>query len=269
MDKEGNVASGEVNLNGRVGLEASDGAQKNGHGFDQGAVTMDASDRARFVRDYTPLVHRLCRRFSGYGEPLEDLVQVGTVGLIKAIAKYDPTRGVSFMTFAVPVIVGEIKNYFRDHGWSVKVPRKLQSNKLAVQRAVDSLGQKLGRSPAISEIMEATELTREQVIDTIQVVNYTRPLSLDASFESNGNSETSHLLEFVGHDDPEFDRLNDRIDLSTTLSCLGRREKIIIYLKFYVGLSQTDIAKRLGVSQMHVSRLQRNALSKLKQRMTP
>ena len=164
----------------------------------------DGTARDSLVADHLPLVHRLCRRFSHSGEPLEDLVQVGTVGLLKAIEKYDPNRGTPFPAFAIPVIVGEIKNYFRDHGWAVKVPRKLQSIKMAVEKAVQVLNQRLGRSPAVPEIGEATGLSDEEVLDTFGVERHGRPLSLDATYDWNGNGETSSLLDSLGTDDPEF-----------------------------------------------------------------
>ena len=220
------------------------------------------------VTKHLPLVRRLCRRFRHTGEHIDDLVQVGTIGLLKAIAKFDPSRGFHFVTYAVPVIVGEIKNHLRDHGWAVKVPRKLQKHKLAVQRAVDSLGHRLGRAPTVDEIAEETGLSQEDVYDTFEVVNYGRPLSLDARYSSSSGSEASTLLDYVGNEDPQFDRLSDRMDLASTMGCLDRRERTIILLKFYAGLSQTEIARRLGISQMHVSRLQRVALAKLRLRLT-
>ena len=151
---------------GEIGETAPE-AQRNGHMSPERYIRLPQAEkqpsgrsdrpdhvsaRDRLVKDHLALVYRLCRRFVISGEPLEDLAQVGTIGLLKAIEKYDSTRGISFTTYAVPVIVGEIKNHLRDHGWSVKVPRKLQSQKLAVQRVVDTLGQSLGRAPTIQEI---------------------------------------------------------------------------------------------------------------------
>ena len=138
----------------------------------------DVATRESLVENHLPLVRRLCMRFRHVGEPMDDLVQIGSVGLLKAIDKFDPQRGFSFMTYAVPVIVGEIKNYLRDHGWAVKVPRRLQKNKLAVHRAADGLTQVLGRSPTVAEIATATDLTQEEVYDTFEVGAYGRPLSL-------------------------------------------------------------------------------------------
>ena len=163
------------------------------------------------------------------------------------------------------MIVGEIKNYLRDHGWAVKVPRKLQKHKMAVKRAVESLTQELGRPPTVDEIGEATLLTQAEVFDTFEVAKYGNPLSLDAEYGVGGDRDGYSLMEFLGETDPHFDGLTDRMALTNTISCLDRREKAIIYMKFYVGLSQVEIGKRLHISQMHVSRLQRTALSKLKQ----
>ena len=195
---------------------------------------------------------------------MEDLVQVGSVGLVKAIEKYDPERGNNFVAFAVPSIVGEIKNYFRDHGWAVKVPRKFQRQKLEAQRSVDRLTQLPSRSPTIPEIAEATGFSEEEVYDTIDVRNYGRPLSLDALFGANGREDGPGLLENLASEDPQFEGLADRVDLSNALRCLDDRERTIIHLKFYANLSQTKIAHCLGISQMHVSRLQRIALRKLR-----
>ena len=219
----------------------------------------DLAARDRLVSDHLPLVCRLCRRFAHLGEPVEDLVQVGTIGLLKAINKFDSRRGNNFVAFAVPVIVGEIKNHFRDHGWAVKVPRKLQQRKLAVDRKVVGLTQELGR---------ATGFSTEEVYQTIEVERYGRPLSLDAEYDREDSQHPASILDYLGSEDPDLEGLADKLDLRVALGCVDPREKAILYLKFYSGLSQTAIAHRLGISQMHVSRLQRNALSKLKVSLT-
>ena len=219
--------------------------------------------RDQLVAEYLPLVRRVCRRFGHSGEPLEDLVQVGTIGLPKAIHKFDIARGNSLVAFAVPVIVGEIKNYFRDHGWAVKMPRKLQQQKLAVDRTVESLTQTLGRTPTVTEITVATGFSMEQVYETMEVERFGRPLSLNAEYDRDDSDDTSSILDYLGEEDPDLQNLAENIDLKSALEVVDDRERKIIYLK-YSGLSQTAIAARLGISQMHVSRLQRHALSKLK-----
>ena len=226
--------------------------------------SQDPGATERLVVDHLPLVKRLCWRFRGSGEPQEDLLQVGAIGLLKAIKKFDPELGDSFVSFAVPVIVGEIKNYFRDHGWAVKMPRKLQRQKLAVDRAVVDLSQRLGHTPTVPEIAEDTGFSIEEVSETFEVERFGKPLSLDIQYESDNSEDVSSILDYLGNPDPDLEGLAGRMDLEMALEGVDSREQDIIYLKFYSGLSQTAIAQRLGISQMHVSRLQRNALSKLK-----
>ena len=226
--------------------------------------SQDPEAAERLVVDHLALVKRLCWRFHSSGEPQEDLIQVGTIGLLKAIKKFDPELGSSFISFAVPVIVGEIKNYFRDHGWAVKVPRKLQSQKMAVDRAVVGLTQNLGHTPTVPEIAEDTGFSIEEVAETFEVERFGKPLSLDAQYESDDSEDVSSILDYMGVPDADLEGLADRVDLELALDGVDSREQAIIYLKFYSGLSQSAIAKRLGISQMHVSRLQRTALNKLK-----
>lgn len=225
----------------------------------------DMAARERLVEDHLALVRRLCNRFRYSGEPLEDLIQVGTIGLLKAVEKYNPARGDNFVAFAVPEIVGEIKNYFRDHGWAVKIPRKLQRQKVVVERTVESLTQELGRAPTIPEIAQDTGFSEEEVYDTFEVAKRGKPLSLDAEYGGNGTGESSSLMDYLASEGAEFEKLTDRIALADAVRRLNKREKTIIHLKFLKGLSQTEIAECLRISQMHVSRLQRNALTQLKQ----
>ncbi len=221
-------------------------------------------DTEQVVSQYLPLVRRLCARFYHSGEPMEDLVQVGTIGLIKAIRRYDPDKGTIFPAFAIPSILGEIKNYFRDHGWAVKIPRKIQSQKLAVRKAVEVLTQELGKSPTIPEIGRATGFTEDEVYDTFQVDSYGKSLSLEAQYGSPDGQNGLSLLDLIGTEDPNFNAVTERLDVTQAMDSLTDREKAIVSLKFYGGLSQTRIGEILGMSQMHVSRLQRAALGKLK-----
>ena len=232
--------------------------------LDQWQETRCIETRDLLLAEYLPLVRRVCRRFGHLGEPLDDLVQVGTIGLLKAINKFDIAKGNSLVAFAVPVIVGEIKNYFRDHGWAVKMPRKLQRQKLTVDRTVESLTQTLGRTPTVIEIGLATGFSVDQVYETLELERFGRPLSLNAEYDRDDSEDSSSILDYLGEEDPDLENLADCIDLESALQVVDARERAIIYLKFYSGLSQTAIAARLGISQMHVSRLQRNALSKLK-----
>lgn len=227
-------------------------------------ASRDVAARDDLVAEHMPLVYWLCRRFFHSGERPEDLYQVGSVGLLKAVEKYNPAVGSNFRAFAIPLIVGEIKNYFRDHGWAVKVPRKLQRQRLTVARAVEVLNQQLGREPTIMEIVGATGFSEEEVYETFEVRNYGKPLSLDALHNGYDSSDLPTILDTLGKEDSQLEGLTDKIDVTNALHCLDTRERTIICLKFYDGLPQTEIAKRLGISQMHVSRLQRIALRKLK-----
>ena len=224
----------------------------------------DPGVREHLVIDHLPLVRRLCRRFDRSGVPLDDLMQVGTIGLLKAIKKFDPELGTKFVSYAVPVIVGEIKNYFRDHGWAIKLPRKLQRHKLAVDRAVVALTQKLGHIPTAPEIAQDTGFPVEEVYETFELERCGKPLSLDAQYEGDGSEDVSSIMDYLGDTDPDLEGLVDKLDLETAMRGVDSREQAIIYMYYYKGRSQTEIAKKLALSQMHVSRLQRNALSKLK-----
>ena len=221
----------------------------------------------RLVADHLGLVRRLCNRFRYSGEPMEDLIQVGSIGLIRAAANFDPERGNSFVAYAVPAIVGEVKNYFRDHGWAVKIPRKLQRHKLDVDRTVATLNQQLGRSPTVKEISTATGLSEIEIYQTFEVEGYGKPLSLNAEYNSESGDDPSTILDYVGSEDPDLEALPNKLDLTNTLNCLNEREKSIIFMYYYSDFSQSEIAKRLGICQMHVSRLQRRALGKLKEEM--
>ena len=227
----------------------------------------DEQEGDHLVTRHLGLVRRVCGKFRNSGEPMEDLVQVGSVGLLKAVAKYDPELGNNFAAYAIPVIAGEIKNYFRDHGRAVKIPRKLQRQKLAVGRAVDILNQDLGRSPKIQEIAEVTGLSEEEVYQSFEVELFGKPVSLDAEYYSGESDDTSTVLDYLGNVDPELEALPNRLDLARALGYLEEREKAIIYMYYYRGLSQSEIAKKLAL-QMHVSRLHRGALGKLEQELS-
>ena len=225
---------------------------------------LNEQERDLLVTRHLALVRRVCARFRTSGEPMEDLVQEGNVGLLKAVKKFDPRLGNSFAAYAIPVIIGEVKNYFRDHGWAVKIPRKLQRRKLAVDRAITILNQELGRSPTVHDIAEATEFSEDEIYQTFEIEAYGKPASLNAEINSGESDATSTILDHVGDVDPELEGLPNRLDLARTLDCLDQREKAIICLYYYQDLSQIEIAKKLALSQMHVSRLQRGALSKLR-----
>ncbi|HKE36634.1 MAG TPA: SigB/SigF/SigG family RNA polymerase sigma factor [Candidatus Baltobacteraceae bacterium] len=220
--------------------------------------------RDELVVAHLNLVRFLAVKFANRGEPLDDLVQVGTVGLLKAIDRFEIDRGVEFTTYATPTIVGEIKRYFRDKGWAVKVPRRLQELNLAVNRASDKLAIELGRSPTVGELATHLNATEEEILEAQELGQAYNLLSLDSEVSGETEKKSQTLADTVGVNDAGLELLEDRANLERAFTVLTGRERVIIYLRFYESVSQTEIAKRLNVSQMHVSRLQAKALEKLR-----
>jgi RNA polymerase sigma-B factor len=224
----------------------------------------DRRARDQLITMYLPLVRSLARRYSSRGEHFDDLVQVGSIGLIKAIDRFDLDRGVELTTYATPNIIGEIKRYFRDKGWSVRVPRGLQELNIRLNKVVDELVPKLQRSPTINEIAEAAGSTPEEVLEALESSQAYNSVSLQSSPGSEGEDESS-LIDHLGVDEDGFDTSEDRIILSPGFAQLDARERFILHLRFFEGLTQSQIATRVGISQMHVSRLIRRALEKLRE----
>jgi RNA polymerase sigma-B factor len=220
--------------------------------------------RNELVVAHLNLARYLAVKFANRGEALDDLIQVGTVGLLKAIDRFDLDRGVEFTTYATPTIVGEIKRYFRDKGWAVKVPRRLQELNLAVNRAIEKLNVKLGHSPTVAELAQHLGASEEDVLEAQELGQAYNLLSLDTELNGDGDKKSQTLADYVGQTDSALDLLEDRANLERAFEVLSGRERVILYLRFYESVSQTEIAKRLNVSQMHVSRLQQKALEKLR-----
>jgi RNA polymerase sigma-B factor len=220
--------------------------------------------REELVVAHLNLVRFLAMKFVNRGEPLDDLIQVGTLGLLKAIDRFDPERGFEFTTYATPTVVGEIKRHFRDKGWAVKVPRRLQELNLAVNRTVDLLAIELGRSPTVGELAERLEATEEEILEAQELGQAYNLLSLDSEVGGDSDRKSQTLADTVGFTDAGLELLEDRANLERAFHVLTGRERVIIYLRFYESVSQTEIAARLQVSQMHVSRLQAKALEKLR-----
>ncbi len=227
--------------------------------------TSDVGARAQLVSNYVPLVRRLCRRFRTSREPQEDLFQIGMIGLLNAIEKFDPNRGTSFSSLAIPEVLGAILNYLRDHGSLIKVPRTLRRNKLTIDKVAESMTSSLGRWPTPEELAEACDLSVDEVYAATELGRIGDPRSLDENVESEDADGSVTLAEYVGSEDDEFDLSLDRLTLATALDTLPDREKTILQLRFYKGMSQRQIAERISISQMHVSRLERAALQKLRQ----
>ena len=224
----------------------------------------DAHAREQLVTNYVPLVRKLCGRFRRSREPQEDLFQVGVLGLLNAIEKFDPHRGASFSSLAIPEILGAVLNYLRDHGNLIKVPRALRRNKLAVDRESDRLAARLGRWPTVSELAKACDLPEEDIHATMEFARVGEPRSLDERLYADDGHESVTLVDFVGCEDHQFDRSLDRIVVRAALDALPLRERTVIMLRYYKGMSQRQIAERIHISQMHVSRIGRSALLKLR-----
>lgn len=222
----------------------------------------DPAARERLIARHLPLVRSLARRYAGRGEPLEDIEQVGAIGLIKAIDRFDVEREVSLATYATPNVVGEIKRHFRDKGWAIRVPRSLQELNAKMSGAIDELTARLGHSPSVNEIASSLGTTNEEVLEALEVGTAYTALSLDAG--PAGSDEDSDPMETIGGEDAEFERSEDRATLSPALAQLPDREREILRMRFEEGLPQTQIAERVGLSQMHVSRLIRRSLATMR-----
>ncbi len=230
---------------------------------DQGATEATRlAAREGLVTLHLPLVEHCARRFRNRGEPFEDLVQVGTIGLIKSIDGFDLDRGVEFSTYATPTIIGEIKRYFRDKGWAIRVPRRLQELRMQIAATTSELTQSLGRSPTPRELAETIGCTVEEIIEGIESSNAYSTLSLDAT-DDNGEDGSVSMLEMMGLDDEELEHVEIRESLKPLLEALPPREKRILLLRFFRNKTQSEIAAEIGVSQMHVSRLLGRTLDQL------
>jgi len=219
--------------------------------------------RDRLVEMHLPLVEHLARRFRNRGEPLDDLVQVATIGLIKSVDRFDPERGVEFSTYATPTIVGEIKRHFRDKGWAVRVPRRLQELRLSLSTATGELSQRLGRAPTVHELAGHLKLTDEEVLEGLESANAYSTLSLDVP--DQGDDDAPAVADALGSDDEALEGVEYREALRPLLAELPAREKKIVLLRFFGNMTQSQIADEIGISQMHVSRLLARTLAQLRE----
>ena len=221
-----------------------------------------ATAREDLVHLHLPLVEHCARRFRNRGEPFEDLVQVGTIGLLKSIDRFEATRGVEFSTYATPTIIGEIKRYFRDKGWAIKVPRRLQELRMQITATTAELTQDLGRSPTPRELAERIGCTVEEIIEGMESSNAYATLSLDATDE--GDETGGSMLDALGIEDPDLEHVEVRESIKPMLDQLDPREKRILVLRFFKNMTQTQIAEEIGISQMHVSRLLTRTLDQMR-----
>jgi RNA polymerase sigma-B factor len=218
--------------------------------------------RDQVIEAFLPLAQHLANRFGGRGEPIEDLVQTATVGLIKAVDKFDPERGTEFAAYAIPTIIGEIKRHFRDRTWDIRVPRRLQELRLSISEATSNLLQDLGRSPTIADIAEHLGLSEEEVLEGLEGARAYNAVSLSAP--ATDGDRATELGDLIGAEDNEFELAELRVALGPAMAALDEREQRILTLRFYGNMTQSQIAEQVGVSQMHVSRLLTRALAKLR-----
>jgi RNA polymerase sigma-B factor len=224
----------------------------------------DLQAREQLIEQYMSLVRSLARRYSYRGEQLEDLVQIGAIGLIKAIDRFDLERGVELTTYATPNIIGEIKRHFRDKGWSVRVPRGLQELNVQLSRLIEQLTVELGRSPTINELAGAASVSEEEVLEALESSRAYSSLSLSSG---GGMDDEDDLdpLESIGTEEHMYEVSEDRAVLEPGWRVLDERERRILHLRFFKGLTQSQIAQQVGISQMHVSRLIRRSLEKIRE----
>ena len=220
--------------------------------------------REQLVNAYHDFVYFLARKFQNRGEPLDDIVQVGYLGLIKAIERFDPDLGYEFTTFATLTVAGEIKRYFRDKGTAIRFPRRLQELHQSVLRVNEQMKNELGREPTVGELAERLGVTPDDVTEAMEIGPAYMPLSLDQPIASGDGQDNRAIAEQIGGADPELDRVEMRDVLDRAMEHLTPRERSIMAMRFYEQMSQSEIARRLGISQMHVSRLQRAALEQLR-----
>ncbi|MFF4369902.1 RNA polymerase sigma factor SigF [Streptomyces sp. NPDC001594] len=220
--------------------------------------------RNRLVRMHLPLVEHLARRFRNRGEPLDDLTQVATIGLIKSVDRFDPDRGVEFSTYATPTVVGEIKRHFRDKGWAVRVPRRLQELRLSLTTATAELSQQHGRSPTVHELAERLGISEEEVLEGLESANAYSTLSLDVP---DTDDESPAVADTLGSEDEALEGVEYRESLKPLLEGLPPREKRILLLRFFGNMTQSQIAQEVGISQMHVSRLLARTLAQLRDKL--
>ncbi len=224
----------------------------------------DQRAREELVERFLPLARKLARRYAGAREPFDDLVQVASLGLVKAVDRFDTGRGTAFSSFAVPTILGELKRYFRDLGWSVHVPRGAQEQALKVEEGQQQLTSRTGRPPTVEELAQYLELSIEDVLDALETAGAHHSTSLDAP-RDDIDGESTTLAEAFGEEDERYEFVDASVTISTAARELSARERRVLALRFVQDLTQTQIADEIGVSQMQVSRILRRALGRLRE----
>ncbi|MFC2376741.1 MAG: RNA polymerase sigma factor SigF [Lancefieldella sp.] len=237
--------------------------------FVQYQETHDSEVRDQLIVSHLNLVRFLASKFKNRGEPLDDLIQVGTIGLIKAIDRFDPSRGLEFTTYATPTIMGEIKRHFRDKGWSVRVPRRLQELSAKVNQVTDELTTELQRSPSIDEIAKKLEVSVDEVLEAMESSGAYSSVPLEGGGSSVDGDEAPSIIDQYITEDEALAGSDDRIVLEDAIADFSPREQEIIRMRFVEGLTQVEIAEKLGISQVQVSRLLRRTLKRIQEKIDP
>jgi RNA polymerase sigma-B factor len=229
------------------------------------ARTRDQQLKEHLVERFLPLARQLASRYRGGGEPMEDLVQIASVGLVNAISRFDPERGFSFASFAVPTILGELRHHFRDRGWSVHLDRGLKERHATVERAIGELSKRLGRSPSVAEISERVEMCEEDVLEAIDAGNAHHALSIDAGAPEGDDGDRPPIVESLGEGEPGYEAVEYGEAIAPVIAELSGRDRAIVHLRVFDDRTQTEIADEIGVSQMQVSRILRATVERLRE----
>jgi RNA polymerase sigma-B factor len=230
----------------------------------------DKAAREELVQRFLPLARQLARRYQRTNEPLDDLMQVASVGLVKAIDRFDPARGTAFSTYAVPTILGELKRYFRDSGWAVHVPRGMQERVMKLDTAAQELHRKLGRSPSPKELAGQLECSEEEVLEAMEAASAYDAVSLEQQrSDADQSPSADSFQDKLGTEEERYELVEYGATIAPTLKALSGRERLILHLRFVEDMTQSEIAERIGVSQMHVSRLIRRSLARLRTQVEP
>jgi RNA polymerase sigma-B factor len=232
-------------------------------------ATRSRALRNELVVEYRWLADRCARRFRNRGEPDADVLQVAQLGLVKSVERFDPTRGLSFVSFATPTITGEIKRHFRDHTWAVRVPRRSKDLMVTVRTATDLLHQRVGRSPTVDEIADQIGVDREAVLDTLEASAAYRPVSIDHPAHGAGGRAPAALVDGMGRQDPALESADLRVAARNAMANLDERSRQVLYWRFYEQCTQDEIGERLGMGQVQVSRLLRSLMTRLRSEIEP
>jgi RNA polymerase sigma-B factor len=238
--------------------------QTTGELFREYRRTKDASLRAYFVEQHEGLVRHVAKDYADSGEPFEDIMSVGMMGLVHAVDRFDPERGTKFATFAVPTIRGEIQRYFRDHTWGIRVPRRIQELSIKARDVGDKMALRRGRPPTYAELARELNVTEEDLVEALEVGRQYESVSLEAASEEHDEDTGRSPIDRTGEADQRLEDIADRDQLARALRQLSARERVVVVMRYFSELSQQEVGRRLGISQMHVSRLQHQALLNLR-----